>query len=231
MPDNENTGQDAGTKKKSTRDKVISYSAMAAVIVITIVLLVFQNRVSALGNYGYLGTFFISMVANATIILPVPTFMLLIALGASFNPFLIGIIGGIGGAIGEMTCYLFGFGGRTVVENRRMYDRAVQWLQKWGALTVFLFAVSPSPFDIMGIAAGLLRFPFWKFFIATLAGKIIKYILFALAGAWGWTMFTKGFNSATTVVLASLCAGAVLLIALSVEKWDWNRKRRGNYPD
>jgi uncharacterized membrane protein YdjX (TVP38/TMEM64 family) len=180
--------------------------------------------VSDLGHYGYLGAFLISMIGNATIVLPVPTFMLVVAFGASFNPFLVGVVSGLGGAIGEMTCYLLGFSGRGVVENRKLYDRAVRWLEKWGALTVFVFAVTPSPFDVIGIVAGLLRYPFWKFFLASLVGKMIKYIVLALAGAWGWDFITRGMGPATTAVLAAMVTAAVLAGALYLENRTWKNK-------
>ena len=115
-----------------------------------------------------------------------PGFLVLFALGASLNPVLVGLAGAIGGTIGEMTCYLLGYSGRGVVQNRAFYDRSVRWLRKWGVLAVFVFAVTPSPFDVVGMAAGLLRYPLWKFFLSCWLGKTLKYVGIALAGAWGW---------------------------------------------
>jgi len=212
-------------QRKPIRGKIIPVLTVLLVIAITVALFFYRDRVSELGNYGYLGAFLISLVGNATIILPVPTFMIVVALGASFNPFLVGLTSALGGTIGEMTCYLLGLSGRGVVENRRLYDRAVQWLQKWGALTVFVFALTPSPFDVMGMVAGLLRYPFWKFFLATLCGKIIKYIVLALAGAWGWDVVTRGVTPATAAILAALAAGALLVVALVIEDWTWKRRK------
>ena len=39
-------------------------------------------------------------------------------------------------------------------------------------------------FDVAGAAAGILRFPLWKFLVACFLGKTPKSILVALAGAW-----------------------------------------------
>jgi uncharacterized membrane protein YdjX (TVP38/TMEM64 family) len=213
----------AETGSRQKKGKVIPVLSVLFVVAITVALFIFRDRVSELGNLGYLGAFLVSLVGNATVVLPVPTFVLIFAFGAAFNPFLVGLVTGLGGTIGEMTCYLLGFSGRGVVENRQLYDRAVRWLQKWGALTVFVFALTPSPFDVMGMVAGLLRYPFWKFFLATLCGKIIKYIVFALAGAWGWEFMMSGANPATYAVLAALAAGAILLVALFIEDWTWKR--------
>ena len=172
--------------RKSLREKIAPLLMVLMVIAITVVLFLFRDKVAELRGYGYLGAFLISLVANATIILPMPGFLILFALGASLNPVLVGLAGAAGGTIGEMTCYLLGYSGRGVVQNRMFYDKSVQWLQKWGALAVFVFAITPSPFDVMGMVAGLLRYPFWKFFLSCWSGKTLKYIGIALAGAWGW---------------------------------------------
>ncbi|MFC1921359.1 YqaA family protein [Chloroflexota bacterium] len=205
------------------KTKIIPVITVLFVIAITVALFLFRDRVSELGNYGYLGVFLISLIGNATIILPVPVFLLIVAFGASFNPILVGLVSALGGTIGEMTCYLLGFSGRGVVENRKIYDRAVEWLRRWGALTVFVFAATPSPFDVIGIVAGLLKYPFWKFFVASLAGKIVKYVILAYGGAWGVQMMTGGMTPVMIAITAALAAGALLLVALYIEDRTWKR--------
>ncbi len=207
------------------RGRIISLLTIILVIAITVALFFYRDRVAELGNYGYLGAFLVSLVSNATIILPMPGFLLLFALGAAFNPILVGLAGAIGGTTGEMTCYMLGYSGRGVVQNRRLYDKSVQWLQKWGVLTIFVIAATPSPFDVMGMAAGLLRYPFWKFFLACLCGKILKYVGIAVAGALGWEAVSREVQPATIAVLAALATGILLAIALAIEDWSWKRGR------
>ena len=190
----ENNKQAEVDERGWLRGRIIPLLTVLLVIAITVALFVYRDSVSELGDYGYLGAFLVSLVGNATIILPMPSFLILIALGASFNPVLVGLSGGLGGTIGEMTCYLLGFSGRGIVRNKRMYDMAVRWLQKWGVWVVFIFAATPAPFDVMGMVAGLLRFPFWKFFVATLFGKVIKYVVLAYAGALGWEAVLRFFG-------------------------------------
>jgi membrane protein YqaA with SNARE-associated domain len=46
---------------------------------------------------------------------------------------------------------------------------------------MFVFSAIPNPvFDVVGVAAGAVRMPLWRFFFSVLAGKILKDI--ALAG-------------------------------------------------
>ncbi len=172
------------------RKKVVPLLTVLLFTAITVALfLVFARnpeRAEEFENYGYLGAFLVSLVSNATIILPMPGFLIIFALGALFNPFLVGLAGATGGAGGEALSYILGWTGRGVIQDRRLYDKAVQWLRRWGVWVIFVFAVAPLPFDIMGMVAGLFHFPFWKFFLALWCGKALKYVTIALGGAFGW---------------------------------------------
>jgi uncharacterized membrane protein YdjX (TVP38/TMEM64 family) len=61
-------------------------------------------------------------------------------------------------------------------------------------LTIFIMSVVPFVFDLAGIAAGALRFPIWKFFLATWVGRTILYIGIAWAGALGWDALIDFFG-------------------------------------
>ncbi len=64
-----------------------------------------------------------------------------------------------------------------------------------GAATVFAFALVPFlPIDIVGIAAGAVRFRVWKFLAACFAGKAILYIGLTVASAWGWHFVQSWFT-------------------------------------
>ena len=207
------------------RRLLLPAAAFALAIAVTVVLFVFRDKVSDLGNAGYLGSFLISLVANGTIILPMPGIIVLFALGAPFNPWLIGVAAGAGGSIGELTGYAAGFSGRRILRNNRAYLRAVSWVRKWGVWVLFLFTVTPLPVDIVGIAAGALRFPIWKFLLVCLIGKSILYSAMALAGDWGWDQMVDGAidTRALWVSAAALAVLALLALALLVERWSWRR--------
>ncbi len=195
-------------------------------VAVTVVLFVFGDNVAELGSAGYLGSFLVSLVANGTIVLPVPGLLFLFALGATFNPLLIGITAGAGGAIGELTGYAAGFSGRRILRNNSAYIRAVGWVRKWGVWVLFLFTVTPLPVDLVGIAAGALRFPVWKFLLVCFLGKSILYSAMAFAGDWGWDqVVARNFDTRAIWALggASLAALALLVLALFVERWSWRR--------
>ncbi len=148
----------------------------------------FPDRFDELKNLGYLGAFLISLLLNATVILPAGNFLILFTLGAILPlPVVVGLAGGAGAAIGEITGYAAGRSGRAVVVKQgKTYARLEQWVKKWGALAIFLLSLAPLVFDLVGIAAGVLRFSFWKFLLFCWLGRTIFYITIALFGAWGW---------------------------------------------
>lgn len=207
----------------------LSLLTLLLVLAITVTLFLYRDRVAELGNYGYLGAFLITLAANATVILPIPGIIILFPLGAAFNPILVGLAAGIAAPIGEITGYMAGYSGRGIVQRSRLYTRMVNWVDRWGALAIFIFTLVPFLlFDLAGIAAGVLRFPFWKFFLVCWLGRTILYTGVALAGAAGWELFASGVGLRSPLsagVLAALAALALLLLALVIENWLWKRGR------
>lgn len=161
---------------------------------LTVCLFLFRNQVKKLEIYGYPGIFLISILANATIILPVPGVLFTSAMGAVFNPFWVAVAAGVGAAIGEITGYLAGFSGQAIVENRKWYDRFTRWMKKYGDVTILVLAVIPNPlFDIAGMVAGALKLPLWRYLLWCTIGKILKMLLFAYFGAYISTLIPWAF--------------------------------------
>ena len=134
-------------------------------------------------RYGYPGVFIISVLGNATIILPAPSLAIVSMTGAFLNPFLVGLVAGIGEPLGELTGYLAGYSGKAVIEDRENYEKIMAWTDKYGLWVIFVLSVIPNPlFDLAGIAAGALQVPVYKFLLICWAGKTIKTTLFALGG-------------------------------------------------
>ena len=140
-------------------------------------------------TYGYAGIFLISVLANATLLLPAPGIAVVFAMGSVFNPLLVSLAAGAGAAVGEMSGYAAGFSGQGVLERTHISARLVPWMRRYGALTTFVLAAVPNPiFDLAGMAAGAMRMPVRRFFVWCLLGKIAKMLFFAYSGAYvlGW---------------------------------------------
>lgn len=173
-------------KRFWARERYFQILALLFVLILSALLLYNREKVAGLEIYGYLGVFIVSLITCSSIVVPVPGWILVATMGAILNPLLVGIISGLGGTLGEMTGYLLGYGGRMAIENTTIYNKLVQWMKRWGSVTIFVLALIPNPFfDIAGAAAGLLRFPIWKFIIFGAAGRVPKHIFFAYLGEWG----------------------------------------------
>jgi membrane protein YqaA with SNARE-associated domain len=159
--------------------------ALVLAVGITATVLYLADEIQRFQAYGYPGIFAISLLGNATLILPAPSLAVVFAMGRVLHPLLVGLCAGPGEALGEITGYLAGYSGRAVIENRAMYERLEGWMRRYGGLTVFVLSVIPNPlFDLAGIAAGVLRYPPWRFLLFCWMGKTIKTIAFAYAGAY-----------------------------------------------
>jgi len=135
---------------------------------------------------GLIVLFFLSLLSNATLILPVPGIALTAIAATAGNPLAVGLVAGTGQALGEMTGYLAGYSGQELVDNYPRYGRMANWMRRYGVLTIFVLALIPNPFfDIAGIVAGALRMPWWQYLLSALAGKILKNVALAYAAASG----------------------------------------------
>ncbi|HOV05986.1 MAG TPA: VTT domain-containing protein [Anaerolineaceae bacterium] len=161
----------------------VRIAVILAVVGLTIVLFVFKDKVSQLGAFGYPGIFLVSILSNATLILPVPGVIFTSAMGAVFNPLLVALAAGTGATLGEITGYMAGFSGQAVIENRQWYERVTGWMKRYGDVVILVLAFVPNPvFDIAGMVAGALRMPLWRYFIFSWIGKVGKMLLFAYGG-------------------------------------------------
>jgi uncharacterized membrane protein YdjX (TVP38/TMEM64 family) len=150
---------------------------------ISVLVLRIGDRVEQFEMYGYPGVFVISLLGNATVILPAPSLAIVSVAGSILNPYLVGIFAGAGSALGELTGYLAGSSGRAVVQDRERYEQMVAWMQRHGLWVILVLSIIPNPlFDLAGIAAGALRIPVHQFLLACWAGKTIKTTIFALGG-------------------------------------------------
>ncbi|HIQ00529.1 MAG TPA: DedA family protein [Anaerolineales bacterium] len=168
------------------RLRLVQALTLVVVIGASVATICFRDHIQKLAAYGYTAVFLVGLISNATVILPIPGLAVSSLMGGVFNPWLVGLVGGIGQALGELSGYMVGYSGQTLVDRGPAYDRVSTWMRRHGVLTIFVLALVPNPiFDLGGIAAGAVRFPLWKFLVSCAAGKVVKNIGFALAGYYG----------------------------------------------
>jgi membrane protein YqaA with SNARE-associated domain len=135
--------------------------------------------------YGLLGLFIIMVIGSSPIPIPVEFIVVsVIALGAP--PIPTAIFAGFGASLGGLIGYYVGYGLITathfVEKYKNKVDQAHQWLEKYGAPAVFIFALTPLPYDAMAITAGGGKMDIKKFYVATLMGRLLRYLFVAEVG-------------------------------------------------
>jgi uncharacterized membrane protein YdjX (TVP38/TMEM64 family) len=148
-------------------------------------------------KYAYIIAFVVNFMAGATVIVYVPGVPTVFALGGVVHfPFAVGIVAGLGEALGGFTGYMLGRGGESYLKEparsgrvqrafQKIYSRIDKWMGKRGWVTVFLASAIFNPFYMFfGATAGATRMAPWKYYMASAAGKIVKATYVAYLGAW-----------------------------------------------
>ena len=140
---------------------------------------------------GYTSIWFLAFIGAALVFLPVSALAAVcVAATVDLNPFLIAVVAASAEAIGELTGYLAGMGGKAVFERNRFYLRFKNLFLRYAALTLFLGSIIPNPlFDIMGVAAGSILYPVRRFLLLVFIGKTIKFTWVALGCYYGMAWF------------------------------------------
>jgi len=184
------TGTAPGSNTQTTdlRKRIVPIlsrvGAFLFAVAITVGIYVFRDSFRHLASLGYIGIFLLSILANATIILPAPGVAFVFGMGAVFNPFFVALAAGTGAAIGELSGYIAGYSGQAIIQRSRYEQQLEGWMRKYGGRTILVLAFIPNPlFDIAGMIAGVLKMPLWKFLLFCWIGKTLKMFLFAYAGS------------------------------------------------
>lgn len=135
---------------------------------------------------AYLIVFAVTLLSSCTILFPAPGVAFVMAAASIWNPAIVAIVAAVGGSLGELTAYYAGYLGKKIMIDEQMaaYRWAKSWMDRYGILAVFLFALIPMLlFDLVGIVAGALRLPVCKFYLACLAGRIPRSFIETYIGA------------------------------------------------
>ncbi|HYA22320.1 MAG TPA: VTT domain-containing protein [Thermoproteota archaeon] len=179
-------------------------------------------------NYGYAGVFLVELISNATILFPLPGAAATVIAGALLdNKILVVLAAGLGAALGELTGYLVGYGGKRFVEKREEYEAVKRLFSKIGLIAIFLFSALPLPFDIVGMLSGATGLNPVVFFALTFMGKTVSRLMLVFLGASLEEMIAELFAGRIRLELLLIVAGYVALYLLVVEAWKRYYTRQG----
>jgi len=189
---NETIAKQPSKAKRWARHHWVTLTTIAIVIILSLVIYCTGGISDDISAYGYLGVFLVSLLAATVLFVPIPSIPVVFLMGTILNPFLVGLMSGIGESIGEITGYTAGFSGREALDNKQRYTRIKGWMRRRGTLVLFLFSAIPNLFfKLVGVAAGAIRYPFWKYLLVVFLGKTIKGTIIALLGYWSLRMILQ----------------------------------------
>ena len=181
-------------------ETMVRLGILIVVVSAIVAALLLRNNFGA-SEVGYGAVALSALVASAGLVIPVPALATACATATFLDPFWVGIIAGTAESAGELSGYYLGYTGRQVLAKNRFYQRLELWMRpegmrRQGWLLLFVVSIVPNPiFDIVGIAAGALRYPIWEFLAVVWVGKVLKFLIFAYACVAGADWITGVFGT------------------------------------
>jgi membrane protein YqaA with SNARE-associated domain len=160
--------------------KAILFSVILALALgISLAIIHYSSRIEAFDRYGYIGALVAPFLSSAVSI-PIPFVSSVAGLAvttAVFNcagiKWLVPLLAGLGGTLGELVGYGVGRGGRRAVSGSSYFSLSHRWSVRIMGIIVFCSALFPlGVFDFVAIAAGALKFSPLRFFLCCLVGRI-----------------------------------------------------------
>lgn len=174
---------------RSKWDQRLQLVAFAVTFVVIIVGILLWDTLTTLSTgVTYPGIFVHSLVGSGAIFVPIPSIASVCAGGwlLDLNPLVVALVAASGEVLGELVGYVVGFGGGMFISRWKIFQPMRNWMRSRGAIALFIFALIPNPlFDILGLMAGGLRYPLYRFLVIVWVGKVLKNLAVGYACIYG----------------------------------------------
>jgi membrane protein YqaA with SNARE-associated domain len=186
--------------KKSGWLSIVSVVLVAAISGFLLLRLFIQRE--NVGEIGLLGVMIASMLSHLTVVARDMFLPLFLPLASVYNPIILGIFAGVGGAFGEVTTYFLGWGvSESVGRISSVEDKISKWINKYGLWAVLLVALTPLPDTPIVILAGSRKLPFRKLLVVEIFGKSILYSVGAVLGRYVYSGLEGFLGTVVTSIL------------------------------
>lgn len=184
-------------RRPTKREALIGGLSLAVTITLCIFIIHHRSYLDEIAGWGYIGCFFINVLASGTLVMPGFGILLNFTLGGVLNPAMVGAVAGIGETLGAVGAYFTGYSGRGLFRssNNGLYIRFSDILHRHGSKAIFLMASIFNPvYYPFAVFIGMVRFGFPPFFLATWAGRTIKNMALAYLGYFGLRTILQWFG-------------------------------------
>ena len=135
---------------------------------------------------GYLGAFLAPLIGVFTYyLLPWP--LIIFLLGDLLNPLVVALLGATGATAGTYLYYFLGVGIEKILPERFKsgIEKGKRYIEKYGMLAIFFFAITPLPDEIVWIPVGIMGYDKRRAMVSCWLGKFILIAALSFAGFYG----------------------------------------------
>jgi membrane protein DedA with SNARE-associated domain len=181
---------------------------------------------------GYFGLSLVNFFGSLIPFIPLPGFLLLasMSVGDQFNLHILALLSALTATAAKQIIFYISYEGRRIINEKtrkrmRPFERLVK---RYGAAAAFFAAATPIPDDLIYVPLGLAKYNPKRFFVATLAGKIVlSYSIVLISHHLGISLvepFLENVDDVTTVYLGIIIFGAIMTsIVVLLLRLDWQR--------
>jgi len=180
---------------------------------------------------GYPLLSLVSFFGSLIPFVPVPHFIFLatMAVGDQFNIHILALLSAVTATGAKQIIFYASYTGRRILgeETKRRMKPFQRLVKRYGASAAFIAAATPIPDDLVYIPLGLAKYNPKRFFVATLAGKIVLSYVIVLASHFFGDALEPYLEQVEdpTAIYAGIIVFAVALtvIVILMFRLDWHR--------
>ena len=181
---------------------------------------------------GYLILALVNFFGSLVPFVPLPGFLFLatMSVGNEYDLHVLALVSAITATVAKQIIFFVSFGGRKIMNEKtrkrmRPFERLVR---RYGAAAAFVAAATPMPDDIIFVPLGLAKYNPKRFFVATLAGKLVlSYVIVFISHYVGLSFiepFLENVDDATPVYIGiAVFAAMMTAVIVLLLKMDWER--------
>lgn len=181
---------------------------------------------------GYFGLVLVSFFGSLIPFVPFPAFILLATMSTTdeFDLNIIAIASAVASAAAKQIIFYLSYGGRKIIteQTRKRIKPFERLVKRYGAGAAFVAAATPIPDDLIYVPLGLAKYNPLRFFISTVAGKIVlSYAIVFISRGFGSSYINPLLDKVSdvstiyigTAIFVAMITGVVILML----RLNWER--------
>ena len=183
-------------------------------------------------DVGYVGLVLVSFFGSLIPFVPFPSFILLATMSTTdqFDLNIIAITSAVASAAAKQIIFTLSYGGRKIIteQTRKRIKPFERLVKRYGAGAAFVAAATPIPDDLIYVPLGLAKYNPLRFFISTVAGKIVlSYAIVFISRGFGSSYINPLLDQVSdvstiyigTAIFVAMITGVVILML----RLNWER--------